>query len=113
MQPVNLDRPQAVQSRRSAANARSHLARFLGFCAARADGVRRRGLFVLLDGPLVTGFVGFLLGERGTLITSLSITRGLIGSYALPLIGADLLRVLAFYGQGCTSPRTAAAIGLG
>ena len=33
---------------------------------------------------------------------------GLIGSYALPLIGADLLRVLAFYGQGCTSPRTAA-----
>ena len=55
----------------------------------------------------------YFLGARWTPITGLSITRGLIGSYALPLIGADLLRVLAFYGQGCTSPRTAAAIGLG
>ena len=54
----------------------------------------------------------YSLGARWTPITGLSITRGLTGSYALPLIGVDLLRVLAFYGQGCTPPRTV-AIGLG
>ena len=55
----------------------------------------------------------YFLGARWTPITGPSITRGLTGSYALPLIGVDLLRVLAFYGQGCTPPRTSFTIGPG
>ena len=55
----------------------------------------------------------YFLGARWTPITGPSITRGLTGSYALPLIGVDLLRVLAFYGQGCTPPQTSFPIGPG
>ena len=74
VQPVNLDRPaaQGAQACRSAANVRGHLGRFLGFAAARVglEGVQQLGLFSLLDGPAIMGYIAFLLRERGVALST-------------------------------------------
>ena len=74
VQPVNLDRPaaQGAQACRNAANVRGHLGRFLGFAAARVglEGVQQLGLFSLLDGPAIMGYIAFLLRERGVALST-------------------------------------------
>ena len=74
VEPVNLERPtaQGAQAGRSAANVKGHLARFLGFSAARADleGIQRLGLFSLLDGPQIMAHMAFLLRERGVALST-------------------------------------------